>query len=102
MYCRPLLVYEVGLFRTHSSPERITIPNLTQYAAGLQSPAPKQLKEGYLSPQEVQDWYARLIRFITQKEDPGFTYTASIRWIKKGLSDLPDHWQFSAEGSSPS
>ncbi len=79
MYGRPPLFYEVRLFR------------------GSAEGPPQRLQELYLSPQQVEERYAGLVRHIAQTRADGAVYGVSLRWIRSFEPDLPERREFQCE-----
>lgn len=79
MYGRPPLFYEVRLFRDSSGGP------------------PRRLQELYLSPEQVEERYAGLIRHIAQARADGSTYAVSLRWIRSFEPDRSNEWEFQCE-----
>jgi hypothetical protein len=100
MFTRALPVYDAALFRINETGEREPIPDIDRYIPGYQSPNPMRLKVHYLTVEEVQDRFARLITQIARDRSDGYVYVASIHWIKSVNPAVPDRWEFRTYGTA--
>ena len=97
MFSRPGPRYEVTLYRTGGAAGVEPIPEMGRYVRGYRSPEPMAMIAAYWSEDEVADRFSRLVTYIAQTRHDGFTYVASIRWIRYQRSDLPDRVEFRAK-----
>lgn len=82
--------YEVRLFRTRGGDPPEPIPEMGRYVRGYRSPGPMRMHGTYWSEDEVLDRLARLVTFIARERRDGYTYVASVEWIKGQRAGLPD------------
>jgi len=83
--------YEVRLFRTRGDGGPEPIPEVARYVRGYRSPDLMRMRTVYWSEAEALDRFARLLSFIARDQHDGYTYVASIRWIRIPPDDLPAH-----------
>ena len=89
MFSRPGPRYEVTLFRIREPAGIEPIPEIGRYVSGYRSPEPMAMVAAYWSEDEVRDRFSRLVTYIARTQHDGFTYVASIRWIRYQRSDVP-------------
>jgi hypothetical protein len=91
--------YEVRLLRTRGSGGAEPIPEVGRYVRGYRSPEPMRMRAAYWSEAEVLDRFSRLVSFIARDRHDGYTYVASIQWIRGPRADEPLHTEFRAQAA---
>jgi hypothetical protein len=91
--------YEVTLFRTRGAGDAEPIPEIGRYVRGYRSPDPMPMMAAYWSEDEVHDRFSRLVTYLASEQRDGYTYVASIHWIRYQGPDVPSRVEFRAHAT---
>jgi hypothetical protein len=91
--------YEVSVFRVRGTGEPEPIPDIDRVVRGYRSPDPMSMIATYWSEDEVHDRFSRLVAHLARERRDGYTYVASIRWIRYHADGVPGVVEFRADGT---
>ena len=91
--------YEVTLFRTRGAGDPEPVPEIGRYVRGYRSPEPMSMTAAYWSEDEVHDRFSRLVTYLARERRDGYTYVASIHWIRYQRVDVPPRVEFRAKAA---
>ena len=96
MMSRPVITFQVSLFKRSANGKKEAVPNVAKYDRHFSPTGVAKMRVGgdYYTAEEIENWYSQLVQYISNQNGKNSTYGISIEWDRNSRPDLPANWEF--------